>query len=205
MYTLFLTAYMCALWLMYKEWIKAAVQAQKRLKKIQRPAQELNRIIMKRRSLGAGQEFYKSSVILKNLITVTGGSALSADHIYEKLMENSDILKPVYGRMLSLYRSGKDEEAFRVPVDIIGTREARSFALILSKVDKIDPAELKAQTEIFQNSMTEKKVTAAMKQAQRNSAVITALSAGCVFALLINFTVVAVFMKSLDMMSSVFG
>ena len=107
--------------------------------------------------------------------------------------------------MLSLYRSGKDEEAFRVPADIIGTREARSFALILSKVDKIDPAELKAQTEIFQNSMTEKKVTAAMKQAQRNSAVITALSAGCVFALLINFTVVAVFMKSLDMMSSVFG
>lgn len=205
MYTLFLTAYMCALWLMYKEWIKAAVQAQKRLKKIQRPAQELNRIIMKRRSLGAGQEFYKSSVILKNLITVTGGSTLSADHIYEKLMENSDILKPVYGRMLSLYRSGKDEEAFRVPADIIGTREARSFALILSKVDKIDPAELKAQTEIFQNSMTEKKVTAAMKQAQRNSAVITALSAGCVFALLINFTVVAVFMKSLDMMSSVFG
>ncbi len=205
MYTLFLTAYMCGLWLMYKEWIKAAVQAQKRLKKIQRPAQELNRIIMKRRSLGAGQEFYKSSVILKNLITVNGGSALSADHIYEKLMENSDILKPVYGRMLSLYRSGKDEEAFRVPADIIGTREARSFALILSKVDKIDPAELKAQTEIFQNSMTEKKVTAAMKQAQRNSAVITALSAGCVFALLINFTVVAVFMKSLDMMSSVFG
>ena len=186
MYTLFLTAYMCGLWLMYKEWIKAAVQAQKRLKKIQRPAQELNRIIMKRRSLGAGQEFYKSSVILKNLITVNGGSALSADHIYEKLMENSDILKPVYGRMLSLYRSGKDEEAFRVPADIIA-------------------AELKAQTEIFQNSMTEKKVAAAMKQAQRNSADITALSAGCVFALLINFTVVAVFMKSLDMMSSVFG
>ena len=58
--------------------------------------------------------------------------------------------------------------------------------------------------DIFQRDITEKMVTAAMKQAQRNSMVITAMSALSVFALLVNFTVVVIFMKSIDMMGSVF-
>ena len=58
--------------------------------------------------------------------------------------------------------------------------------------------------DIFQRDITEIKVTAVMKQAQRNSMVITAMSALSVFALLVNFTVVVIFMKSIDMMGSVF-
>ena len=120
-------------------------------------------------------------------------------------MENSDGLKPMYGRIISLYRSGRDEEAFRVPSETIGTRQARAFGQILSKLDKINPVELREQMDIFQRDITEKKVTEAMKQTQRNSVIITAMSALTVFALLVNFTVVVIFMKSIEMMGSVFA
>ncbi len=81
---------------------------------------------------------------------------MSADYIYEKLAENSGYLKPMYSQMLALYRSGRDKEAFKLPAKIIGTKAAGNFALILSKLDKLNPAELVEQMNIFQSSMIEK-------------------------------------------------
>ena len=51
--------------------------------------------------------FTKSCVLLKNLVIVTKDAKLSAEHIFERLMENSGSLRPVYGRLISLYRSGR--------------------------------------------------------------------------------------------------
>ena len=139
------------------------------------------------------------------------GQLLSRDQVIMDVMDDEGIeeLKDKIGVIKSeldssLYRSGRDEEAFKVLAETVGTREARTFGLILSKLDKMDPEELREQMDIFQRDITEKKVTAAMKQAQRNSMVITAMSALSVFALLVNFTVVVIFMKSIDMMGSVF-
>ena len=119
-------------------------------------------------------------------------------------MENSSSLKPVYEEMISLYRSGRDEEAFRVFGERTGSRTGRNFAAILSKLDKINPAELVKQMEVFQNVMAEERMTAALKSAQRNSIIATMWATAAMFALLINFAVVVVFLDALATLESLF-
>ena len=58
--------------------------------------------------------------------------------------------------------------------------------------------------EVFQNMMAEKRMTQAIKTAQRNSVITTIWSSATVFSLLINFAVVAVFMDTLNMLKNFF-
>lgn len=171
------------------------------LNKISKKAGE--RLIRKNKTYH-DRELFSSSVILKNLALVRQETPLSADYIYENLMENSTLLKPMYSEILTLYRSGRDEEAFRIPAAVIGTKAARHFGTILSKLDKLNPAELTMQMEIFQNTMTESRMTYAVKRTQRNSVIVTSLAAVSVFALLINFAVVVVFMDAINILNNVF-
>jgi len=165
---------------------------------------ELNKWVMVKNNVLLDRELFSSNVILKNLSLVRRETPLSADYIYENLMENSYLLKPFYGEMLTLYRSGKDEDAFKVFTVEIGTKAARNFAMILSKLDKVNPAELVEQMEIFQQMMMENNTTAAMKRAQRNSLIIMGCAASAVFALLINFSVVVVFMDTINTLNNMF-
>ena len=150
------------------------------------------------------KELYSSVITLKNLAIVQEKRPLSADFIFQALMENSSSLKPVYEEMISLYRSGRDEEAFRVFGERTGSRTGRNFAAILSKLDKINPAELVKQMEVFQNVMAEERMTAALKSAQRNSIIATMWATAAMFALLINFAVVVVFLDALATLESLF-
>lgn len=159
---------------------------------------------VKRNSSSLEKELFSSSVTLKNLSIVRQEAPISADYIYERLVENGGRLKPLYSRMLTLYRMGHDTEAFEIVAKEIGTKAAKNFAHILSKLDKLNPAQLAEQMEMFQESMTEASMTAAMKKAQRNSAIITGLAAASIFALLLNFTVVVVFMNTVDILNDIF-
>ena len=106
--------------------------------------------------------------------------------------------------MLLLYRQGRDEEAFSYFAEAVGTKAGKNFAAILSKVEKTNPKQLVEQMEVFQNMMAEKRMTQAMKIAQRNSVLTTVWSTATVFAFLINFAVVAVFLDTLTMLKTVF-
>ena len=87
----------------------------------------------------------------------------------------------------------------------IGTRAGRNFALILSKLERLEPAQMAEQMEMFAESLSEAAMTAAMKKAQRAGVIITALGAASVFALLVNFTVVVIFLRTVDLLSGVFA
>lgn len=52
--------------------------------------------------------------------------------------------------------------------------------------------------------IAEKRMTQALKTAQRNSVITTIWSSATVFSLLINFVVVAVFMDTLNMLKNFF-
>ena len=149
-------------------------------------------------------ELYGSVITLKNLAIVQKERPFSADYIYEALMENSGRLRPVYEEMLTLYRGGRDKEAFQVFAERTGTRNGKNFASILSKLDRINPAELVKQMEVFQNVMAEARMTAALKSAQRRSIIVTVWATAAIFALLINFTVVVVFLDALTMLENLF-
>lgn len=203
-WTAFAALYVTGTILAYGDEVKKYFPKERLREISDRGSEAINKWIVKNKKSFPDRELFKSSVILKNLSLVRRETPFSADYIYEKLMENSSYLRPMYSRMLSLYRSGRDTEAFKLPVQVIGTKAAGNFALILSKLDKLNPAELVEQMNIFQTAMIEKQMTYAVKRTQRNSVVITALSAMAIFALLINFTVVVVFMDSLNMLSSIF-
>lgn len=149
-------------------------------------------------------ELYDSCLTLKNMAIANGARPLSGEFIYGLMMENSVRLRPVYREMLLLYRQGRDEEAYTYFAEAIGTKAGKNFASILAKAEKINPLQLVEQMEVFQNMMAEKRMTQAIKTAQRNSIITTVWSTATVFALIINFAVVAVFMDTLNMLATIF-
>ncbi len=160
--------------------------------------------IMKRNKSRLDKELFQSSVILKNLSLVQGTAPFSADYMYEKLMENSIMLKPLYGQMLTIYRSRKSSEAFKIIPMTIGTKTSKNFALILSKLEKLNPSELEKQMEVFQKSMMETRMTYAIKRVQRSSLILTALATVTVFILLLNFIIVVVFLNTIETLNQLF-
>ena len=122
----------------------------------------------------------------------------------EQLMEHTKRLKPVYSQMLTLYRGGKDREAFALLENCCTSRSARNLSMILSKLDRISPGELTEQMEVFQEMMGQQRMTAEMKLVQRNSVIIMGLAAGAMFVMMIDFTVVVVFMHTITLLESVF-
>lgn len=171
-----------------REWLIKKIREKRNA--LQRPVLEL--------------EIFTGSILLKNLILAEKETPFSADYLLEKLMEHSRRLKPVYGRMLAMYRSGRDREAFSLLGEFCGTRSAGNFSAILSKLDQIAPDELTEQIAVFQEIMEQQRVTAAMKQVQRNSTLITSLAAASMFVMMIDFTVVVVFMHTITLLESVF-
>lgn len=149
-------------------------------------------------------ELYDSCITLKNLAIVNGAKPFSGEFLYTMLMENAVKLKPIYREMLLMYRQGRDEEAFTYFADAVGTKAGKTFGAILAKIERINPAELIEQMEVFQNMMAEKRMTQAIRTAQKNSIITTIWSSATVFALLINFAVVAVFMDTLNLLKNIF-
>ena len=171
-----------------RDWLTA--QIKERQYRIRQPALEL--------------EIYKSSILLKNLSLAEQDRPFSADYMIEQLMEHTKRLNPVYSQMLTLYRGGKDREAFALLENCCTSRSARNFSMILSKLDRISPGELTEQMEVFQEMMGQQRMTAEMKLVQRNSVIIMALAAGTMFVMMIDFTVVVVFMHTITLLESVF-
>lgn len=166
--------------------------------------QLLNEIKIKYQKSKYDEELFNSCITLKNLAIVQADKPMSADYVYEQLMSNSKVLRPIYSTMLTLYRKGDEEKAFRVLTDNINTKQARNFSLILSKLDQINPVELIEQVILFQDAMSETRVTNNMKRTDISSIITTLLSTTTIFALLLNFTVIVVFMDSMSLIKNMF-
>ena len=149
-------------------------------------------------------EIYNSGLLLKNLALTRKEAAFSADYLYEKLMEHSEKLHPVYAEMLSLYRAGKDRDAFRLVAERCPTRAGRNFSLVLEKVGTIRPDELVDQMEVFQEMIRQQKMTEDIRRVQRNSLITTVMATAAVFLLVIDFAVVVVFMHTMTILDFVF-
>ncbi len=149
-------------------------------------------------------ELFDSLMVLKNLSIVQQESPLSADFIFEKLLVNSKELKPYLAELILLYRQGNEKAAFEVFTEKIGSRHARTFGSVLAKLDKINPAEIVNQVVALQECLEDERVTKETKIADRNGVIATVCAAITIFVLLLNFTVVVVFMDTLKILEQVF-
>ena len=123
---------------------------------------------------------------------------VSLDYILEEMAFGSCTLRPVFQKTLSLYRKKDSDEAFRYFGERLNTKYGRSFAALMSKMDRIDPGELVQEIDIYIGVIREVRVTEAMKAAERRAALCTFLASAAFFAFLIDFLVVVVFMDTLN-------
>ncbi len=153
---------------------------------------------------GYERDILSSCIMLKNLSVVYKARPMSADFIIEELMKSSTFLKDVYRRILSDYRTGNCDEAVKILQEKVPTRTAKNFAMILSKLDRINPSELAGYMEAFEKSMEEERTTEAMRRAEKKNIIITAIATASVFAVLFNFVRVVIFINAMEMLQSVF-
>ncbi len=149
-------------------------------------------------------ELFNSVTTLKNLAIAQENDPVSADLMLEKLMENSKKLKPIFAKVITIYRQGDRKRAFRYFSDAIDTRNARTFALILEKIDAINPTELKTQVVALQEVMMEERYTKGMESAENKGNLIYGLATACGFICLLNFVFVCVLSDALSMLGDIF-
>lgn len=164
----------------------------------------VSRMVMYFRKEKYEKEIIYSLMMLKNLAVVYRDNPLSTDYILEELMKGSSALRNIYLEMLSLYRNGYDRAAFNLMYEKIGTRSAKNFGMILSKLNRINPGELAEYIDAFEKSLAEKRVTEGIRKAEKKSFAVTAFSAVSVFSVMLNFIVVTVFMNTMDMVENIF-
>lgn len=151
------------------------------------------------------QELFGSCIMLKNMAIVQRDLPMSADHILEQLLANSCGLRNVYSEILFRWRGGQGTGAFDVLGERIGTKAARNFAFILSRMDHINPGELVIAMESFEEDFAGYRMTRAMKRASRKSLITTMAATASIFAILMNFSIVVVFMDMLSMLGDIGG
>lgn len=150
------------------------------------------------------KEIFNSCIVLKNLAIVHQDLPMSADFILEQLMQSSKSLRNVFADMLSAYRNGREDEAFSIMYLRVPIKPAKNFAAILSKLDQINPAELIVHMAAFEETFASERMTKGIKRAERKSLITTMMASASIFAILLNFTIVVVFMDTLNLLGQVF-
>ena len=144
---------------------------------------------------------YTCCVVLRNLAIVQKSAPLSADQILERIARcASKELQPLFWSMLSMYRTGKADQAFRTFAASVGTPAGRASAGIFAKLDSINPAELLEQTTALIDAMREARVTAGHIRAQRSGVITMALATATIMTAMLDFLVVVVYMDLMQML-----
>ncbi|MGF6375188.1 hypothetical protein M2140_000222 [Clostridiales Family XIII bacterium PM5-7] len=149
------------------------------------------------------REIFNSCIFLKNLAIVYQDRPMSGDFILEELMSNSKHLRNVYADILSAYRNGKGEEAISSLQKKIPIKSAKRFTMILLKIDQINPSELISYMTSFEEAFAGERMTKGMKRAERKSLITTMVATASIFAILLNFVIVFVFLDTLSMLREI--
>ena len=152
----------------------------------------------------AEKDLYHSAILLKNMAVVRKEYPVSLDYMIEELSKGSGKLRPVFQDTLTIYRSGRYDEAFSYFSETVSSDYAEGFASILSKMDKINPFELVSQLDVFISVIKEARITAAMKQAERRSLIVTGFATASELTCMVNFCVVVVFLDMLAKLRFIF-
>lgn len=171
---------------------------------IDSPAKRFIDYLHNKRALDYDKEIYRGAGTIKTLALLNSSGTFSADYIYEKLFEHSNKLSDIYSDFLIMYRGGNRQEAFEYFRKAIGTSSGKQFATILEKLEYLSPKEMVQQIEGFQEAVAQEQMTRATNEIDRNSVFTTLASTATIFAIILNFAVVGIFMDSLNMLSGLF-
>lgn len=171
---------------------------------VESPVKRTINSIKQKRAMELDDEIFAGAGTIKTLALLNSKGTFSADYIYEKLYEYSNKMRNIYASFLALYRGGNREEAFRFIRINVNTSTGKQFASILEKLEYLSPKEMVQQIEGFQEGIVEERMTRATNEIDRNSVITTLASTATIFAIILNFAIVGVFMDSLNMLNGIF-
>ncbi len=105
------------------------------------------------------KEIFEAMTQLKNLCVAQMDKSLSGDYLIEQIVKFSDVTKPAYSRMLTLWRLGYIEQGCQAYGDMLDTKMSREFSGILMKLESMPPSELADHLELYQSHIREERMT----------------------------------------------
>ncbi len=143
-------------------------------------------------------EIYKALSRLKNLVITQRENPMSASFLIEQITKFTKKTKGIFLKTLSMYHEGNQEEAIEFFKATTGTKLGAEFGNIMSKLDELNPAELKDQLILLQSSVRDEKVTLKLRQQELFSNLMFIPIVAASMAILLNFVIITVWLDSLN-------
>lgn len=141
---------------------------------------------------------------LKNTIIIKHQNPSSSDFILQQLYKFSKITKPIFSRMLAMWSLNEKIRACGYFSLSIGTQLSRDLANVFSKLDKLNPIELREQLEILQKEIKEDRKTRKLEEKERRSYVIYFVIALACALIVLNFIVLVYFIEVFSELQNTF-
>lgn len=130
---------------------------------------------------------------LKNLAISQGDKPLGADYILTQMQKFTKKTKVYFVKTQMLLRLNRQQEAVDYFSENVPSSLGREFALILVKLDHINPYELVEQLTTFQEWIRTENRTKSEKTQENVSNILMIIPTGLVFILMINFVTFIIF------------
>lgn len=136
------------------------------------------------------EELYLAISQLRNSFKVYGKKAPSAIEMFEEITQYTDVLKPVFQRLISLWMLNETEKAVGYFEKEIQTSEAKKLGQTFLKLDSLNPIEFDEQLLTFQQIYRSKRETERRKKDELKSYILFGAVLATAMVILINFIVV---------------
>ncbi|GKX28710.1 hypothetical protein SH1V18_11900 [Vallitalea longa] len=145
-------------------------------------------------------EIYRLLIQIKNIAITRQVKPYSADYTINQLIKFSKLTKNALINFLILYDVGKEDEAYKKFTKEINTKMGNDFAMILLKLDKLNPLELVEQINIIKDKNREEHITEKHRKQNTISDLIYFPIIIPVFILFLNFIMVTIWIPRIESM-----
>lgn len=151
-----------------------------------------------------GKSLMTDIALLKSIIICNRESPLSTEKILEEMAIYSNGLSKTYLKVVSEYRKNKGKRAFDAVTDRYQGHIWESYKRILVRLEDFDPIELIDQISALQELVLQNQISKSMVDVEKKANLLTIIATASVFAVILNFAVVVVFMDTMAMLGKVF-
>ena len=149
------------------------------------------------------EELYLVVSQMKNSFLVHKDKPPSSQQIFEEICNYSHKTRPIFNKFISFWMIGEREQAIQYFDKEIGTKEAKKLSQVFSKLDDLNPMEMREQLETYQSIYRAERETKKKKKNEIKSNILFLAVLATALMLMINFLIVGFFIDFLADMSEV--
>ncbi len=154
-------------------------------------------ILKRHHRIKTDDEIYKAVSQLKNLVIAQKDTPMSAFFLIEQITRFTKKTKMIFSKTLVLLHEGNQEAAVEFFKSASGTKLGSEFGNIISKLDGMNPAELKEHLVQLQSAVRDEKVTNRLRQQELFSNLMFVPIIAASMVIILNFVIITVWMDSI--------